>query len=202
MVAHHHIASLGHVVLLDIGEWDKIAVALRDDRAIVEQRGDKAVLVRARTGAEIGSVQDIPIQVRFTDPQTRQTRIAKVRAGIPTLAQMIGKKTAKLISMADVLLMQDYKIEPDGTIIDKRCKHHNATPWAAETDLPTALEMRENWILALDGKPFVPDWIRDLPMEDEEVGQMVMNGRGGQTRMVGTAQLSAKCSAVAALALS
>lgn len=182
----------GHVVLMDNGEWDKIAVALRDDRAIVEQRGDMAVLVRARTGAAIGSVQDIPIQVLFTDPLTRQTRIAKVRAGIPTLAQMIDKKTAKVITMADVLLMQDYKIEPDGTIICKQGRRYEATPWASEKETPYGLEMRDNWILALDGKPFVPEWIRTLPMEDEEVGQMVINGGGGSTRMVGTAQPLAK----------
>ncbi len=46
----------GHVVLMDNGEWDIIAKALKDDRAIVEERKDadgnsKAVLVRARAGA-------------------------------------------------------------------------------------------------------------------------------------------------------
>jgi hypothetical protein len=46
----------GHVVLMDNGEWDIIARALKDDRAIVEERegpdgASKATLVRARTGA-------------------------------------------------------------------------------------------------------------------------------------------------------
>ncbi|MCA3672917.1 MAG: hypothetical protein INF11_13425 [Methylobacterium sp.] len=46
----------GHVVLMDNGEWDIISRALKDDRAIVEERegpdgASKATLVRARTGA-------------------------------------------------------------------------------------------------------------------------------------------------------
>ncbi len=186
----------GHVVLMDNGEWDKIAVALRDDRAIVEERKQdetsNAVLVRARTGAEIGSVQDIPIKVIFADPQTQQTRFALVRSGIPTLAKMIDKKTAKVVTMADVLLMQDYKIEPDGTIICKRGHRYEATPWANEKETPGSLEMHENWILALDGIPVTPRWIRTLPMDDEEIGQMVVNGGGGSTRMVGSVQPPAK----------
>jgi hypothetical protein len=50
----------GHVVLMDNGEWDIIARALKDDRAIVEERkgpdgASKATLVRARTGSCMAS---------------------------------------------------------------------------------------------------------------------------------------------------
>lgn len=182
----------GHVVLMDNGEWEKIAGALRDDRAIVEQRGDKPVLVRARTGAKIGSVEDVPIQVLFTDPETRKTRVALVRAGIPALARMIDEKTAQVVTMADVLLMQHYKIEPDGTIICKEGRRYNATPWASDGETPHGLEMRDIWVLAVDDRPFMPQWICDLPMEDEETGQMVMNDGGGSARMVGSAPTPAK----------
>jgi hypothetical protein len=167
----------GHVVLMDKGEWDIIARALRDDRGIVEQRGDKAVLVRARTGAEIGSVQDIPIRVIFADPASGRDRLAVVRAGIPVKARKREDGQVQLYSMADILTLQHYAIEPDGTIICKDGHRYEATPWADDEAPPYHLLMQQNWIIELDEEAYTPPWILDLPLECEEVGQMVVNNR-------------------------
>ena len=123
----------GHVVLMDNGEWDIIARALKDDRAIVEEREDsdgssKATLVRARTGAALGSLEDTPITVVFADPATGRERHALVRAGIPVKARTLEDGNLELCTMADILTMQDYTIEPDGTILCRDGHRNEATP--------------------------------------------------------------------------
>jgi GH24 family phage-related lysozyme (muramidase) len=161
----------GHVVLSDNGDWLKIADVLNQDRAIVEQKGDEPILVRARTGAPVGSIDDIPIHVIFEDPETNRHRVARVRAGIPALVHKTGL-TAKVATMADVLLMQDYTIEPDGTIIGREGRRYNATPWP-ERGTPYDFEPNESWILSVDGEVFTPRWIADLPAADDETGRPV-----------------------------
>lgn len=161
----------GHVVLSDNGDWLKIADVLLQDRAIVEQRGDETVLVRARTGAVVGSVEDVPIQVIFSDPATNRQRVARVRAGIPALIQ-ISDRGAKVITMADVLLMQDYIIEQDGTIICRKGRRYNATPWPGD-GAPYDLKTNDVWVTSVDGDPFIPEWIMNLPRGDEEPGQVI-----------------------------
>jgi hypothetical protein len=170
----------GHVVLMDNGEWDIIARALKDDRAIVEERegpdgASKAILVRARTGAALGSLEDTSITVVFADPVTGRERHALVRAGIPVKARTLEDGNLELCTMADILTMQDYRIEPDGTILCRDGHRYEATPWADDDVPPDHLPIQQNWILELDGEAYIPPWIADLPMEQEEVGQMVVN---------------------------
>lgn len=171
----------GHVVLMDNGDWGIIARALLDDRVIIEQRGARAVSIRARTGAELGSTQDIPIKIVFRDPETGSERFAVARAGIPVVAAESARAAHELYSMADILTAQHYVIEPDGTIVDKSGTCFDATPWAGE-ELPDALPIQQNWLLELDGGTYTPQWILDLPQGQEDVGQMVVNAGSAEVR--------------------
>lgn len=171
----------GHVVLMDNGEWDIIARALKDERAIVEERKGadgswEATLVRGCTGAPLGSLEDTPIKVIFADPATGRDRLALVRAGIPVKGKKLDDGSLRLYTMADILTMQDYTVEPDGRIICKGGHRYEGTPWACDIEPPYHLPMRENRLLALDDETYTPPWFLDLPLEQEEVGQMVVNG--------------------------
>lgn len=131
--------------------------------------------MRARTGALVGSLEDTPIRVIFADPATGRDRLAVVRAGIPVKGKKLGDGNLRLYTMADILTMQDYSVEPDGTIICKDGHRYECTPWADDDAPPDHLPMQQNWIIDLDGETFTPPWILDLPLEQEEVGQMVVN---------------------------
>jgi len=106
---------------------------------------------------------------------TGRERHALVRAGIPVKARALEDGNLELCTMADILTMQDYRIEPDGTILCRGGHRYEATPWADDDVPPGHLPMQQNWILGLDGEAYIPPWIADLPMEQEDTGQMVVN---------------------------
>ena len=155
----------GHRVLSDNGEWLTIANVLRNDRCIVEDRKSGAVLVRARTGVEAGTLKDTPIRVQFADPRTGMQRHAIVRAGIPAIVEKLGNNKAKLWTLADVLFDEGYTITADGWMILPSCQRFNATPWPASSPLET--EMMFDWIVSVDGIPFIPPWFSGLCEEDQ-----------------------------------
>ena len=80
----------GHLVLSENGTWLRIADVLRQDRAIMEDRKDGPVLVRARTGAVIGTDEDTLVTVVFEDREGLPHK-AVVRAGDP----QYGRATAR-----------------------------------------------------------------------------------------------------------
>jgi hypothetical protein len=155
----------GHVVLSDNGDWLTIADVLRNDRGLVEERKAGAVLVRARTGATIGSLDDTPIRVLFVDQKTGRQHQAVVRAGIPALAKRLGPNKAELWTLARILIDEGYTVSPDGWMTLPNGQRFNATPWPASSPFDT--EMMLSWIISLDGAPYTPPWIADI-REDEE----------------------------------
>ncbi|WP_162559391.1 hypothetical protein [Microvirga sp. 17 mud 1-3] len=154
----------GHVVLSDNGEWLKIADVLRRDRAIVEERTGGPVLVRARTGAAIGSEEDAPVTVLFADRAGRPHK-AVVRAGIVCIAERRADGSSEGWSLARVLRQQNYTIRPDGTLTGADGRFYNATPWPGGTPLDAPFQ--ENWVVSLDDRPYLPDWIAGLRDEGE-----------------------------------
>jgi hypothetical protein len=155
----------GHRVLSDSGEWLTIAEVLRLDRGIVEERKTGAVLVRARTGAVIGSLDDTPIRVHFVDQKTGRQHYAIVRAGIPALAKYRTPSEAEIWTLGHVLLDEGYAISGDGWMTLPSGQRFNATPWPASS--PFEAEMMLSWIISVDGVPYTPPWIADIN-EDEE----------------------------------
>jgi len=155
----------GHMVLSDNGDWLTIADVLRNDRSIVEERKTGAVLVRARTGAVIGSLDDTPIPVLFVDQKTGRQHQAYVRAGIPALGKYLTPNKAELWTLARILTDEGYTVSPDGWMTLPNGQRFNATPWPASSPFET--EMMLSWIISVDGVPYTPPWIADI-REDEE----------------------------------
>ena len=108
----------GHRFLSDNGEWVAIADCLIEDRAIVEERDGSPVYIRARTGAVVGSAQDVPLLVVFNDASKSKPRGALIRAGIPCMGEKIGDNKYELWDLARFLDFNGYKILPTGHVID------------------------------------------------------------------------------------
>ncbi|MCB5176208.1 Hint domain-containing protein [Microvirga lenta] len=155
----------GHVVLSDNGEWLKIVEVLRRDRALVEERKTGPVPVRARTGAVLGSDEDAPVTVLFTDRDGLPHK-AVVRAGIVCTAQRRADGTYEGWSLARVLRHQNYTIEQDGALIAADGRRFDATPWPGGTPLDAAFQ--HDWVISVDEVPFTPAWIAELRDEDEQ----------------------------------
>jgi hypothetical protein len=162
----------GHLVLSDDGEWLRIAEVLRRDRAMVEERKTGPVLVRARTGAVLGSDEDVPVTVVFTGRDGLPHKAA-VRAGIVCTARRRPDGTSEGWSLARVLRHQGYTIAPDGTLIAAEGRRFDATPWPGGTPFDAAFQ--HDWVVSLDGLPYTPAWIAELRDEDER--QMAVNER-------------------------
>lgn len=154
----------GHVVLSDNGEWLKVMDVLRRDRAMVEERKDGPVLVRARTGMVIGSEEDAPVTVLFADREGRPHK-AVVRAGIICIAERRADGSGEGWSLARVLRHQNYTIHPDGTLTGADGRFYNATPWPGGTPLDAPFQ--EDWVISLDDRPSMPAWIAGLRDDDE-----------------------------------
>lgn len=157
----------GHVVLTDHGEWLTIARVLKADRSVVRDIEGQPRELRARTGAPVGSTEDIPVGVVFADPATGHRHVARVRAGIPALAfTPAGSEKTELWTLGRVLTYQNYRIEADGTMINEAGTRFGLTPWPGSH--PFESQMMENWIVSVDDIPFTPRWIAELPFEDEK----------------------------------
>ena len=155
----------GHRVLSDNGDWLTIAEVLRRDRGIVEQRETGAVLVRARTGAVIGSLEDTPIRVHFVDQKTGREHQAYVRAGIPALGKYLTPDKAEIWTLARIFLTEGYTVSPDGWMTLSSGQRFNATPWPASSPFDTGMML--SWIISVDDIPYTPPRIADI-REDEE----------------------------------
>jgi hypothetical protein len=160
----------GHVVLSDNGEWLKIVEALKQDRAMVEEREGGPVLVRARTGAAIGSVEDTPITVAFEDGAGFPHK-AMVRAGIFRVGRRRTDGNSDGWSLARVLRHQNHTILPDGILIAEDGKRFNATPWPDGTPFDTPFQ--HDWVVSLDDAPFTPEWLADVAAEEEGAAEAV-----------------------------
>jgi hypothetical protein len=162
----------GHVVLSDRDEWLKIADVLRQDRAMVEERQGGPVLVRARTGAAIGSDEDAPVTVIFEDRQGFAHK-GVVRAGIVSIAQRLADGRREGWTLARVLRHQNYTIEADGRLIDANGRRFDATPWPGGTPFDAAFQ--HDWVISVDGLPFTPQWIADLRDGEDEAQRVNAN---------------------------
>ncbi|QFU17012.1 hypothetical protein [Microvirga thermotolerans] len=151
----------------------KIADVLRRDRAMVEERKDGPVLVRARTGAVVGSEEDAPVTVVFADREGRPHR-AVVRAGIVCIAGRLADGSREGWSLARVLRHQNYTIHPDGMLTGADGRFYNATPWPGGTPLDAPFQ--ENWVVSVDDRPCMPAWIAGIRDQDEA---QAVNGEPG-----------------------
>ncbi len=174
----------GHEFLSDRGEWMSVADILRRDRAFVRNEGNVGVLYRARTNSSLGSLGDAVFQTRFVDPRTGVERRAQVRGGIPfewvisTEGGVISRRSAYLLEV----LHYDGRISvaayaENGRLCDGDDQPIGVLDWPAGTT-PFDHEGAENYIVTLDGLPFVPEWIRNIPRDGEE-SRAVINAGGG-----------------------
>jgi hypothetical protein len=163
----------GHRFLSDGGAWLAIEKILKDDGIIVEQRAEGPVQVRARTGAAIGSVDDILVPVVFVDKGTRRERIAQVRAGIPCLGRKGVDGTIEVFNLYRITAHHGGTILPDGRSIDQDGVVGDYLGWPQGSSPLDATYMHD-WIVKLDGQPFRPQWIADISDADE--GRQTING--------------------------
>lgn len=164
----------GHRFLSDNGEWVSIADCLIEDRAIVEERDGKPVYIRTRTGAVVGSTQDVPLLVVFNDPATAKPRGAHVRAGIPWMGQKRADGTYEIWDFARFLEFNNYKILTTGHVIDPDGIERDSV-WWPEQGTPLDSAPQRDWVVKLEGQPFMPQWIADVAALDKE-GRQTVNG--------------------------
>lgn len=162
----------GHRFLSDGGVWIAIEKILKDDGIIVEQRSQGPVQVRARTGAAVGSVEDILVPVVFVDKATLRERIAHVRAGIPCLGRKGANGAVEVFNLYRITAHHGGKILPDGRSVDQDGLVGDYLGWP-EGVSPLDAAYMHDWIVKLDGQPFTPQWIADISDADE--GRQVMN---------------------------
>lgn len=181
---HGVLMTPGHLCLADKGEWMVVADILRDDRCMVREVNGKGVVFRARTGVAKGSFHDLPMLAHFTDSKTGARRTAVVRAGIPFAVKQIPDAPlimGKTVPLADVMLASD-QLDREaslkaGIFIAADGRPMEQQSWPEGYD-PFSFDPRGNWVVALDGQPFVPDWIARIPHDGEET-RAVMNAGGG-----------------------
>jgi hypothetical protein len=165
----------GHRFLSDYGEWVAIADCLIEDRAIVEERDGGPVYIRARTGAVVGSPQDVPLLVVFNDPSTLKPRGALIRAGVPCMGEKIGDNKYELWDLARLLDFNGYKVLPTGHVIDPQGVERDSV-WWPDYGTPLSTALQQDWIVKLDGQRFMPQWIADIAALDKE-GRQTVNGQ-------------------------
>ncbi len=148
----------GHVCLTDQGRFETVAAILLRDGALVGQDGR---LIRARTGAIVGSPADAPVRVRRADPGTGAETVVTVRAGTPC-GPGVGETLAAHLAARGLAPLPDGRLRaPDGDILD-------AADWPDAARGPLATAERRLWaVRGPDGRPFVPDWILAIQGEAE-----------------------------------
>lgn len=165
----------GHRFRTGDGGFSTIASILKSDGTIVEKDG---TVIRARTGARIGSVEDALVNVAIPDPRTGALRAVLVRAGIPCL-HLRDPESGEVKST----LPYSYLLEQSGVTIEGPTRlrmpdgsYVAALDWPQDSS-PLDGEHRRNWIVRdLDGAPFTPEWIAKLPNETAEEGLLEIVG--------------------------
>lgn len=155
----------GHVCLTDDGRFETIAEILLRDGILVEADGTP---IRARTGAKIGSMEDIPVLIAYPDEKTGKEIFVRARAGIPCLLVRERDGTMRHRSLAQMLRAYHQTLTPDGLILSPDGSLGEATDWP-EDSTPMDEDYRRNWVIqTADGKPYVPEWILEVASEARE----------------------------------
>lgn len=137
-------------------------ILLRDGFVVHVEKGR----VRARTNIPLGSFGDRPVEVVFVDRLTGLPRAATVRGGIPCVRSIDDT----LLTLAYVIGRAGGEILPDGSVEkDGAC---GPAVWPAGTPLDT--HYQRNFVMSLDGLPYVPEWIAGLndPKATHGLGQV------------------------------
>lgn len=163
-----------HRFLSDGGAWIAIADCLIQDRGIVEERDGKPVLVRARTGAAIGSLDDVVVKVVFKDRATGKPRLAHVRAGIPCMGRKREDGAYELQSLLTMVAHFKGAILPDGNARNPDGSVSDAV-WWTEGSTPIDAALMQDWVVKLDGQPYTPPWIAEIAVLDKNE-RLVING--------------------------
>jgi hypothetical protein len=155
----------GHVCLTDDGRFETIAEILLRDGILVEADGTP---IRARTGAKIGSMEDIPVLIAYPDEKTGKEIFVRARAGIPCCLVRERDGTMRHRSLALMLRAYHQTLTPDGLIQSPDGSLGEATDWPEEST-PMDEDYRRNWVIqTADGKPYVPEWILEVASEARE----------------------------------
>lgn len=155
----------GHVCLTDDGRFETIAEILLRDGILVEADGTP---IRARTGAKIGSMEDIPVLIAYPDEKTGKEIFVRARAGIPCCLVRERDGTKRHVSLAQMLRAYHQTLTPDGLILSPDSSLGEATDWP-EDSTPMDEDYRRNWVIqTADGKPYVPEWILEVASEARE----------------------------------
>jgi hypothetical protein len=155
----------GHVCLTDDGRFETIAEILLRDGILVEADGTP---IRARTGAKIGSMEDIPVLIAYPDEKTGKEIFVRARAGIPCLLVRERDGTMRHLSLALMLRAYHQTLTPEGLIQSPDGSLGEATDWP-EDSTPMDEDYRRNWVIqTADGKPYVPEWILEVASEARE----------------------------------
>jgi hypothetical protein len=158
----------GHVFLNGDGDFEKIATILKKDGVIVDERGR---LIRARTGALVGSIEDEFINVAYDD-RMRPGRFTScvVRAGILCPVGRSRKAIApyfKRLRELGFSIKNACIVSPSGEL---------TVPDWPEGKSPFDSEAQRNYVVRDEfGQLYTPPWIEALPETDEEVGQVRRN---------------------------
>jgi len=155
----------GHVCLTDDGRFETIAEILLRDGILVEADGTP---IRARTGAKLGSMEDIPVLIAYPDEKTGKEIFVRARAGIPCCLMRERDGTMCHRSLALMLRAYHQTLTPDGLILSPDGSLGEATDWP-EDSTPMDADYRRNWVIqSADGKPYVPEWILEVASEARE----------------------------------
>jgi hypothetical protein len=149
----------GHVCLTDGGGFATIAAILVKDGVLVSRNGD---LIRARTGAALGTPEDAPIRILYADPNTGEEARAEVRGGIPCITRCTANGGLTAVSLVGALAERGFSLRADGQLETPDGRLCNFCDWPAGST-PFDTETQRNWILSIgDGALHTPPWIAEL----------------------------------------
>ncbi len=149
----------GHVCLTDNGHFDTITAILMRDACLVDRNGAS---IRARTGAPLGTTEDVIVRVAYTDPASGESYTLAVRAGIPCARLHGPDDTFTSANLAEMLKANGIAIRPDGKFVLSGGILASVCDWPGAAG-PCATADQQNWIVVgPDGRPFIPEWIDGL----------------------------------------
>ncbi len=170
----------GHEFLADRGEWMSVADILRRDRAIVREVDGLPTPIRARTNCPLGGDEDVVFLTIFHDPRTGLLRHAQVRGCKMFSMRLMPDAPVVMrepVSLIETLRASGVRWTPDGSLFTADGKRVKAVQWPdGRTPFDTGDDAGA--IVTLDGEPFTPDWIANIPRDGEET-RAVMNAGGG-----------------------
>lgn len=145
----------GHFFLSEDNFYPILEI-IRKDGTLVDEYGH---LIRARTGAEVGDINDMGVRLSYRCAISKTLKAVVVRAGIPWATD----KSGRYVTLASIIRASGFSILQDGRLADAEGARYEAFEWHSDSFTPFDSPELQMWVVSdEDGKPYVPSWIEEF----------------------------------------